>query len=204
MLARGYAYAATDKGNVGATFYRDGAAAGRRGRRVERPGHPAHPSRPRRPSRDGTGARRAARTPPGISNGGYLVRWQLENHPELYDGGVDWEGTLWRADGPNLLTYLPPLLQNYPAYEAAMTRPRTPRCSTPASRRARSSCGPTTSSVYWDLTQRIYREEFDPAYDGATRGGHPVLRERHPRAATPTTTTPPGRAQCTAPCPASR
>ena len=43
----------------------------------------------------------------GISNGGYLVRWQLENRPELYDGGVDWEGTLFTADGPNLFTYLP-------------------------------------------------------------------------------------------------
>ena len=30
----------------------------------------------------------------GIANGGYLVRWQLENHPWLFDGGIDWEGTL--------------------------------------------------------------------------------------------------------------
>ena len=36
----------------------------------------------------------------GISNGGYLTRWQLENRPDLYDGGLDWEGTLFRADGP--------------------------------------------------------------------------------------------------------
>src|SRR3712207_7217118 len=43
----------------------------------------------------------------GISNGGYLVRWQLENRPELYDGGVDWEGPLFTPDGPNLFTYLP-------------------------------------------------------------------------------------------------
>ena len=28
------------------------------------------------------------------------VRWQLENRPELYDGGVDWEGTMFTADGP--------------------------------------------------------------------------------------------------------
>src|SRR5206468_896001 len=54
----------------------------------------------------------------GISNGGYLVRWQLENRPWLYDGGLDSEGTLWRADGPNLLTYLPTALRAYPRYAA--------------------------------------------------------------------------------------
>ena len=54
----------------------------------------------------------------GISNGGYLTRWQLENRPDLYDGGLDWEGTLFRAEGPNLLTYLPTALKNYPAYAA--------------------------------------------------------------------------------------
>jgi hypothetical protein len=35
------------------------------------------------------------------------VRWQLENRPEVYDGGVDWEGTLFTPDGPNLFTSLP-------------------------------------------------------------------------------------------------
>ena len=54
----------------------------------------------------------------GLSNGGYLVRWQLENHPELYDGGVDWEGTLWSAEGPNLVEYLPTTLSAYPRYAA--------------------------------------------------------------------------------------
>ena len=41
VLAQGYAYAATDKGNTGAGFYRDGAAPGRRGRRVEPTGSPS-------------------------------------------------------------------------------------------------------------------------------------------------------------------
>ena len=50
----------------------------------------------------------------GISNGGYLTRWQLENRPDLYDGGLDWEGTLFRADGPNLLTYLPDRAEELP------------------------------------------------------------------------------------------
>ena len=63
----------------------------------------------------------------GISNGGYLTRWQLENRPDLYDGGLDWEGTLFRADGPNLFTYLPTALKNYPAYARRATRPPTTR-----------------------------------------------------------------------------
>ena len=82
----------------------------------------------------------------GISNGGYLVRWQLENHPGLYDGGLDWEGTLLPVRGPE-----PPDL---PADGAASTtrpmrrratRPLTTRSSQPASRPARSSCGRSTT-----------------------------------------------------------
>ncbi|GAA3422620.1 hypothetical protein [Streptosporangium vulgare] len=64
----------------------------------------------------------------GISNGGYLVRWQLENRAWLYDGGIDWEGTLWRVKGDNLVNYLPPALRAYPAgdtqgmYDAGFAR----------------------------------------------------------------------------------
>ena len=81
----------------------------------------------------------------GISNGGYLTRWQLENRPALYDGGVDWEGTLMRADGPNLFTYLPAALQAPRGLEARATRPPTGRSSPPASRPAPSSSGTTTT-----------------------------------------------------------
>ena len=31
-------------------------------------------------------------------------------------------------------------------------------------------------AVYWDLTQRTYREAFDPGYDGATKAGTPFCR----------------------------
>jgi dipeptidyl aminopeptidase/acylaminoacyl peptidase len=106
VLAAGYAYAATDKGNTGPDFYRDG----------RRPGDALAEWNTRT-----TQLTRAARTavrqhygrPPrrtymtGISNGGCLTRWQLENHPGLYDGGVDWEGTLWTGRGPNPLAVLP-------------------------------------------------------------------------------------------------
>ncbi|MFE9676644.1 tannase/feruloyl esterase family alpha/beta hydrolase [Streptomyces sp. NPDC006259] len=174
VLARGYAYAATDKGNTGLAFHRDGV----------RPGDAVVEWNTRL-----TQLTRAARTvvtrryhrPPartlatGMSNGGYLVRWQLENHPELYDGGVDWEGTLWRAEGPNLFTFLPSALRHYPAHAAggpAAERARTElhRAGFPA---GSEFLWPFHHQVYWDLTQRVYREEFDPAFDGATEAGTP-------------------------------
>ncbi|MFH8667167.1 3-hydroxybutyrate oligomer hydrolase family protein [Streptomyces anulatus] len=173
-LARGYAYAATDKGNTSAAFHRDGTAPGdaiaewntrvtqltRAARRVV--------------------ARRYNRLPSrtlamGMSNGGYLVRWQLENHPGLYDGGVDWEGALWRADGPNLLTFLPPALRAYPRYAAGGADAEDAhRSMTAAGYPAGSEfLWPYHHQYYWDLTQRIYREEIDPDFDGATEAGTP-------------------------------
>jgi len=44
----------------------------------------------------------------GTSNGGYQVRRALETAPELFDGGVDWEGTFVDPVAPNLLSTLPP------------------------------------------------------------------------------------------------
>ncbi|MEU2577429.1 tannase/feruloyl esterase family alpha/beta hydrolase [Streptomyces anulatus] len=173
-LARGYAYAATDKGNTSAAFHRDGTAPGdaiaewntrvtqltRAARRVV--------------------ARRYHRLPSrtlamGMSNGGYLVRWQLENHPGLYDGGVDWEGALWRADGPNLLTFLPPALRAYPRYAAGGADAEDAhRTMTAAGYPAGSEfLWPYHHQYYWDLTQRIYREEIDPDFDGAAEAGTP-------------------------------
>ncbi|MER5542150.1 3-hydroxybutyrate oligomer hydrolase family protein [Streptomyces sp. NPDC002589] len=181
VLARGYAYAATDKGNTGTAFYRDGL----------RPGDAIAEWNDRL-----TQLTRAARTvvaqryhrPPartiatGLSNGGYLVRWQLEHHPELYDGGVDWEGTLWRTAGPNPLTFLPAALRDYPTYAgggtaAAETRAALHRAGFPA---GSEFLWPYHYQVYWDLTQRIYREELDPGYDGATEAGTPFCRPGTP------------------------
>jgi hypothetical protein len=178
VLARGYAFAATDKGNTGVDFWRDGIKPGDAvaewNRRVT---ELAIAAKDAVVQRYGRPAERTYVT--GVSNGGYLTRWQLENRPDLYDGGVDWEGTLFRADGPNLFTYLPAALRNYPAYQAGSQ----------AAHDAMLAAGFAQGSeflwdfhyrVYWDLTQRIYREEFDPSYDGATEAGTPFCASGTP------------------------
>ncbi|MFF0203947.1 tannase/feruloyl esterase family alpha/beta hydrolase [Streptomyces sp. NPDC005017] len=181
VLARGYAYAATDKGNTGLAFHRDGEAPG--DAIAEWNDRLTQLTRAAR----ATVARHYHRPPArtlvtGMSNGGYLVRWQLENHPELYDGGVDWEGTLWRADGPTLLDFLPPALRAYPAYaaggeDAGPARDALHTAGYPA---GSEFLWPYHHKVYWDLTQRIYREELDPGFDGATEAGTPYCTSGTP------------------------
>ncbi|WP_372907147.1 tannase/feruloyl esterase family alpha/beta hydrolase [Saccharopolyspora indica] len=171
VLAAGYAFAATDKGNTGAEFFTDG----------DRPGD-AVAEWNHRVTELTTAAkitawrhygRPVSRTiAAGMSNGGYLVRWQLENRPWLYDGGIDWEGTLW-TQRDNLFTFLPAALRAHPAGDE----------------RAVLAAGFAPGSqflwdyhhrVYWDLTQRIYREEFDPGFDGDRQAGIPFCRSGTP------------------------
>jgi len=104
----------------------------------------------------------------GISNGGYLVRWQLENRPDLYDGGVDWEGTLFTPDGPNLFTYLPT------AVRYTLGQATAEDMYAAGFAHGSEALWPYHQGIYWGLTQKVYRAEFDPAFDptcpGATAG----------------------------------
>lgn len=179
VLAKGYAFASTDKGNNGASFYDDGSTPGgsvrewnRRVTQLTRATKAVVAQR--------YGSRPSRTYMFGISNGGYLTRWQLENRPRLYDGGLDWEGTLFRAQGPNLFTYLPTALRSYPSYAAT---------GDPAAHDAMIRAGfaegseflwPFHHSYYWDLTQRVYREEFDPSYDGDLKAGVPFCQSGTP------------------------
>ncbi|MFI8189454.1 tannase/feruloyl esterase family alpha/beta hydrolase [Streptomyces sp. NPDC085946] len=163
VLARGYAYAATDKGNNGADFYRDGRRPGDAVAEWNtRTTQLTRAARRAVAQRYGHAPRRTYIT--GISNGGYLTRWQLENHPELYDGGVDWEGALWTAGGPNLLTFLPP------AVARTTGAARDEDLYAAGFARGSEFLWPYHEKVYWGLTQKIYRAEFDPAYDPACPG----------------------------------
>ncbi|MDL2075230.1 tannase/feruloyl esterase family alpha/beta hydrolase [Streptomyces sp. GXMU-J15] len=157
VLAQGYAYAATDKGNSGVDFYRDGVRPGDAvAEWNSRTTQLTRAARKAVAQRYGHSPSRTYIT--GVSNGGYLTRWQLENRPELYDGGVDWEGTLWTAHGPNLLTSLPTTV--------ARTLGRAGDEDLYAVGFARGSefLWPYHEKAYWGVTQKIYRAEFDPTY----------------------------------------
>lgn len=122
----------------------------------------------------------------GTSNGGYQVRRALEAAPELFDGGVDWEGTFVDAVAPNLLTDLPPAVLNFPAYvdsgldgaslaarniEAAGYPPDL--VTTVAPTGATVSLWGLHSAQFWEVTLCQWQKRFDPGYPtyDVARGG---------------------------------
>ena len=179
VLARGYAFASTDKGNNGTSFYDDGSTPGGSVREWNRRVTQLTKATKR------VVAQRYGHTPRrtymfGVSNGGYLTRWQLENHPRMFDGGLDWEGTLFRAAGPNLFTYLPTALRHYPSYAATGDQAAHDAMIRAGFAHGSEFLWPYHYSYYWDLTQRLYREEFDPSYDGALKAGTPFCQSGTP------------------------
>ena len=166
VLAKGYAYASTDKGNSGTRFYcgsrMPGDAIAEWHQRVKQLAL----------ATKGAAAKYYERSPgrtyvTGISNGGYLTRYALEKTPELYDGGVDWEGVLWRPEGPNLFTYLPLALKHYPQYRDIKSQAAHDAMIEAGFAEGSEFLWDFHYNVYWGVTQRIYREEFDPTYPGA-------------------------------------
>ncbi len=108
----------------------------------------------------------------GTSNGGYQVRRAVETAPELFDGGVDWEGTFVDAAAPNLLTDLPAGILNYPDYAASGFD-----AGSTAAKNIRAAGYPpdlvagTTSlwglyyAQFWEVTQCQWQKRLDPTYD---------------------------------------
>ena len=113
----------------------------------------------------------------GTSNGGYQVRRAIETAPELFDGGVDWEGTFVDEHAPNLLTDLPPAILNFPDYVASGFN----STSTAAKNIQGAGYPPdiTTGSLslwglysaqFWEVTQCQWQKRLDPAYDTYVSG----------------------------------
>ncbi|HXX31764.1 MAG TPA: 3-hydroxybutyrate oligomer hydrolase family protein [Myxococcaceae bacterium] len=108
----------------------------------------------------------------GTSNGGYQVRRAIETAPDLFDGGIDWEGTFVDSVAQNLLTDLPPGILNYPDYVASGFDPNST-----AAKNIRAAGYPpdlvtgTTSlwglyyGQFWEVTQCQWQKRLDPSYD---------------------------------------
>ncbi len=119
----------------------------------------------------------------GTSNGGYQVRRALEEAPNLFDGGVDWEGTFIDPNGPNLLIDLPQAIKNFPLYEAAnydassVAAQNMLAAGYPPDIVVRDGAGVVTDSLwrrynasYWEVTMCQWQERFDPSYPTYTAG----------------------------------
>jgi len=173
VLARGWAYASQDKGNTGLNFFRSGDDETGGSLATWIPGRAIEQWAPSMESTalaaEGVLEQLHGRAPSltyaaGISNGGHQTRLALERYPETFDGGIDWEGTLLTPEEPNLFTYLPPLLANYPeyragsgsAYDAMVHEGRVPPDSQPI--------WDNHWSIYWGLVQSTYRPVYDPEY----------------------------------------
>lgn len=117
----------------------------------------------------------------GTSNGGYQVRRALEEAPDLFDGGVDWEGTFIDPAGPNILIDLPPAIKNFPDYVASGYDPNSQaaqnilaagyppdivnRAVTPV-----DSLWGRYNAQFWEVTACQWQERFDPTYQTYTAG----------------------------------
>jgi hypothetical protein len=118
----------------------------------------------------------------GTSNGGYQVRRAIEEAPNLFDGGVDWEGT-YVAPTENILVDLPVAVKNFPDYRASNYD-----ASSEAAQNIRAAGYPpdivhrdaTTGAVtslwgnyyndFWEVTTCQWQQRFDPTYPTYSAG----------------------------------
>lgn len=118
----------------------------------------------------------------GTSNGGYQVRRAMEVAPDLFDGGVDWEGT-YISPTENILVELPTAIANFPGYAAAGYDASSPQAQAilgagyPPDIVHRDTSGNVTASLwanyyneFWEVTACQWQERFDPGYATYTAG----------------------------------
>jgi hypothetical protein len=109
----------------------------------------------------------------GTSNGGYQVRRAVETAPQLFDGGVDWEGTFVDATAQNLLTDLPPAILNFAPYQASgFTDVLAAENIRAAGYPPDLTTGGTAPSLwglysasFWEVTLCQWQKRLDPTYD---------------------------------------
>ena len=116
----------------------------------------------------------------GTSNGGYQVRRAMEVAPDLFDGGVDWEGTFVDVR-ENILVTLPPAIENFDAYVASGYNPNSAAAKAIEAAGyppdiVNTSATPTSTlwsqywGDFWEVTQCQWQKRFDPSWVTYTDG----------------------------------
>lgn len=113
----------------------------------------------------------------GVSNGGYQVRKGIEDYPQTFDGGVDWEGVFWRQEGPNFIGEIPVGLKQFPGYRAGASTgipfdPNSPEAAAieaanfpPDLVENATSLWTLNRFAFWEVTECLYVKEVDPGYN---------------------------------------
>ena len=108
----------------------------------------------------------------GVSNGGYQVRKAIEDHPETFDGGVEWEAVLWQRNGPNFIGELPVGLKQFPSYRDKRLDPNSPEAKAIEAADFPPDLVENGTSLWtlnryqlWELTECLYVRKLDPDYN---------------------------------------
>ena len=108
----------------------------------------------------------------GVSNGGYQVRKAIEDHPETFDGGVEWEAVLWQRNGPNFVGELPVGLKQFPSYRDKHLNPNSPEAKAIEAADFPPDLVENGTSLWtlnryqlWELTECLYVRKLDPDYN---------------------------------------
>ena len=108
----------------------------------------------------------------GVSNGGYQVRKAIEDHPETFDGGVEWEAVLWQREGPNFIGELPIGLKQFPSYYDKGFDPNSDEARAiqaadfpPDLVENGTSLWSLNRTQLWELTECLYVRKLDPNYN---------------------------------------
>ena len=187
VLAKGYAYAATDKGNSGTSFYEDGAQPGRRGRGVA-------PARDRAHARGQAGGALALRAAAGAHLHDRHLQRRLPDALAAREPSralrrrrrLGGDADARRAAPTSSPTCRPRCASTPPT--SAATRPRTGASSTSASPPAPSSSGTTTTRSTGTSRSAATARSSTPATTARSRAARRSAGPGRP-AATPTTTT---------------
>lgn len=105
----------------------------------------------------------------GFSNGGYVTRYAIEKDADLYDGMLDWEGVLWRANDENLISSLAEAVNAWEKLKNPQATPQDKQSAMQAFNRLGlpnegAFLLPVHGTLYYLPTLNLHRMKYDPEF----------------------------------------